>query len=183
VISRCAAEFEEKRYAPVGQLIHPFHISSLRRYYRHLIRQGKLKLGDSQSPLRYATQNEAVARFFHHQLTSAVGSVVQESVKPSYVYLGAYQGGAELEAHIDREQCEFSISLCIDYSPEPALETPWPLHLQTPKGKTTVFQGIGDALIYCGRELPHFRDPLPPGNTSTSLFFHYVAESFTGPLT
>ena len=183
VISRRAAEFEQKRYAPVGQLIHPFHISSLRRYYRHLIRQGELKLGDSQSPLRYATQNEAVARFFHHQLAIAVSSVVQEPVKPSYVYLGAYQAGAELEAHVDREQCEFSVSLCIDYSPEPVLETPWPLHLQTPKGKTTVFQGIGDALIYCGRELPHSRDPLPPGNSSTSLFFHYVAESFTGPLT
>jgi hypothetical protein len=182
-LSCCSAEFEQKRYTPIGQLIHPFHISALRRYYRQLIRRGKLGLGDSQSPRRYATQNEAVARFFHHQLTTAVSSVVQEPVKPSYVYLGAYLGGAALETHIDREQCEFSISLCIDYSPEPALATPWPLHLHTPKGKTTVFQGMGDALIYCGRELPHSRDRLPLGNASTSLFFHYVRESFAGPLT
>ena len=178
-----AAEFEARRYTPIGRLIHPFHLSALRRYYRHLIRQGQVKLGDSQSPLRYAAQNEPVACFFHHQLTEVVSSIVEEAVKPSYVYLGSYQGGAELEVHIDREQCEFSISLCIDYSPEPALETPWPLHLQTPKGKTTVFQGVGDALIYCGRELPHSRDRLPLGNASTSLFFHYVRESFAGPLT
>jgi hypothetical protein len=183
VVARCAAEFEVKRYTPIGPLIHPFHISALRRYYRHLIRQGKLKLGDSQSPRRYVAKDEPVARFFHHQLTAAVSRVVEEPVKPSYVYLGSYQGGAELEAHIDREQCEFSISLCIDYSPEPVRETPWPLQLHTATGKTTVFQGIGDALIYSGRELPHSRDRLPPGNTSTSLFFHYVRESFMGPLT
>ena len=182
-ISQCALQFKEKRYAPVGQLIHPFHISALRRYYRHLIRQREIPLGDSQSQLRYATQNEPVARFFHHQLTQTVSSIVQQQVKPSYVYLGAYQGGAELEAHIDREQCEFSISLCIDYSPEPARQTPWPLHLQTSTGKTTVFQGIGDGLIYCGRELPHSRDPLALGNTSTSIFFHYVPRDFQGPLT
>jgi hypothetical protein len=182
VISRCAGEFEKKRYTPVGQLIHPFHISALRRYYRHLIRQGKFKLGDSQSPRRYVAKDESVAGFFHHQLTATVSRIVEEPVKPSYVYLGSYQGGAELEAHIDREQCEFSISLCIDYSPEPVRESPWPLQLHTPTGKTSVFQAIGDALVYCGRELPHSRDPLPLGNTSTSLFFHYVRESFAGSL-
>jgi hypothetical protein len=181
-VSGCAAEFAANRYTPIGRLIHPFHLSALRSYYRHLIRQGQVKLGDSQSPLRYAAQNEPVARFFHHQLTEVVSSVVEEPVKPSYVYLGSYLGGAELEVHIDREQCEFSISLCIDYSPEPKRETPWPLHLHTAGGQATVFQGIGDALIYSGRELPHSRDRLPPGNTSTSLFFHYVRQGFTGPL-
>jgi hypothetical protein len=180
--SRCASEFESRRYTPIAQLIHPFHLSALRCYYRHLIRQGKFKLGDNQSPRRYTAQNEAVARFFHHQLTESVSRIVEEPVKPSYVYLSSYQGGAALEAHIDREQCEFSISLCIDYSPEPVYETPWPLRLHTPSGMTTVFQGIGDGLLYCGRELPHSRDPLPKENTSTSLFFHYVRQDFAGPL-
>jgi hypothetical protein len=182
-ISRCAAQFEAKRYTPIAQLLHPFHISALRRYYRHLIRTGKIPLGDSQSPRRYWVQNDSVARFFHHQLTTTVSRVVEEPVKPSYVYFASYQSGAELEAHTDREQCEFSISLCIDYSPEPVRETPWPLQLHTASGTNAVFQGIGDGLIYAGRELPHFRGPLPPGNTSTSLFFHYVREGFTGKLT
>ncbi len=182
-VPRAAAEFEAKHYAPVAHLVHPFHTSALRRYYRRLIRSGTIPLGDSQSPRRYWVQNEPVSRFFHHQLTTTVARVVQEAVKPSYVYFASYQSGADLEAHTDREQCEFSVSLCLDFSPEPVRETPWPLALHTPTGKTQVFQGIGDALIYCGRELPHSRAPLPPGNTSTSLFFHFVRESFTGKLT
>lgn len=181
-ISICREQFQQKGYAPVGGLIHPFHISALRRYYRHLIRTGKLRLGDQQSSRRYVAHNESVARFFHHQLTSAVTEMAGEPVKPSYVYMASYQPGAILEKHTDREQCEFSLTLCLDYSPEPRNATPWPLYLHTPSGRTTVFQAIGDALLYRGRELPHSRDPLPQGHTSTSIFFHYVREGFEGKL-
>jgi len=175
-------QFKQRGYVPVARLIHPFHISALRRYYRCLIRGGALRLGDQQSSRRFVSHNESVARFFHHQLTSTVAAIVAEPVKPSYVYLASYQGGALLEKHTDREQCEFSLTLCVDYSPEPRRETRWPLHLHTPSGKTTVFQAIGDALLYRGRELPHSRHLLPPGNSSTSIFFHYVRQDFDRPL-
>jgi len=177
-----AIKFSQKRYVPIGGLIHPFHISALRRYYRSLIRTGKLKLGDSQTPRRYGAHNESVMRFFHQQLTSTVSAIVGVQVKPSYVYLGSYQSGADLEIHTDREQCEFSITFCLDFSPEPRRETSWPLHLHTDRGKTTIFQGIGDALIYCGGEIPHSRGMLQEGHTSTSIFFHYVRETFQEPL-
>ena len=181
-ISICREQFQQKGYAPIGLLIHPFHISALRRYYRHLIRTGKLRLGDQQSSRRYVAHNESAARFFHHQLTSAVAEMAGEPVKPSYVYMASYQPGAILEKHTDREQCEFSLTLCVDYSPEPRNATPWPLYLHTPSGKVSVFQAIGDALLYRGRELPHSRGPLPQGHTSTSIFFHYVREGFEGRL-
>jgi hypothetical protein len=181
-ISRSAAEFRDKDHVPVAGLIHPFHLSALRRYYRNLIRTGRVRLGDNQSSQRYAAHNDPIARFFHHQLTSIVSRIVDQPVKPSYVYMASYQGGARLNKHVDREQCEFSVTLCLDYSPEPPLATPWPLRLQTSEATVTVFQAIGDALLYRGRMLPHYRDELPPHHSSTSMFFHYVREDFTGPL-
>lgn len=179
---RATVLFQLHGYTPVGRLIHPFHLAALRRYYRCLIRTGHLRLGDAQSSRRYIAHNESVARFFHHHLTPMVARVAGEEVKPSYVYVASYQGGASLEKHTDREQCEFSVSLCLDYSPEPSLQTPWPLQLHTKSGMVTVFQGIGDGLLYRGRELPHSRQPLPNGHTSTSIFFHYVRKDFRGPL-
>jgi hypothetical protein len=181
-VSTTSTRFQQQGYAPVGCLIHPFHIAALRRYYRHQVRSGRLRLGDGQSPLRYVAHNDPVARFFHHQLTAAVAAFVGEPVKPSYVYLASYQPGAILKKHTDREQCEFSVTLCLDYSPEPRNATPWPLHLHKQSGIVTVFQAIGDALLYRGRQLPHSRDPLPQGHTSTSIFFHYVREDFAGSL-
>jgi hypothetical protein len=182
VVSKAAQQFREKGYAPLGSLIHPFNLAALRRYFRHAIRRGAVPLGDVQSPRRYAIHNESVASFFHHQIASAVSAVVGEAVKPSYVYVASYLSGAELKKHVDREQCEFSVTLCLDFSPEPELATSWPIRLDTPEGTVRVYQALGDGLVYRGTKVPHYRHVLAEGHTSTSIFFHYVPVDFSGPL-
>jgi hypothetical protein len=174
--------FTRNGYCVVDGLIHPFLVGELRRYFRRLIRKGRVRLGDYQSAQRYVAHNEPVARFFHLQLTRTVSRLVGKEVKPSYVYFASYQQGARLKKHTDREQCEFSITFCLDYAPEPEGATPWPIHLDTIRGKVTVQQRLGEGLLYRGGELPHHRDHLPAGHTSTSIFFHYVPAEFTGPL-
>lgn len=177
-----AAAYREKGYAPLGDLIHPFHVAALRRYYRHLIRTGEINLGDNQSNQRYVAHNEPVARFFHHQIAPKLSAIAGIRLKPSYVYMASYLSGAELKKHTDREQCDYSVTFCLDFSPEPALATPWPIQLDTPNGTVKVFQALGDALAYRGTKLPHYRSKLGEGQTSTSIFFHYVAEDFEGSL-
>jgi hypothetical protein len=182
MIRKAAPPFREKGYAPLAGLIHPFHIAALRRYYRYRTRTGAIPLGDRQSPRRYVAYNEPVARFFHHHIAATLSEVAGELLKPSYVYLASYLSGAELKKHTDREQCEFSVTFCLDFSPEPGLETPWPIRLDTPTNTVTVYQALGDALAYRGTRLPHYRATLGEGRTSTSIFFHYVAADFAGAL-
>jgi hypothetical protein len=182
VVRKAAQRFRDRGYAPLGNLTHPFNLAALRRYYRHAIRCGAIPLGDVQSPRRYAIHNESVATFFHHQIASAVSAVVGEAIKPSYVYLASYLSRAELKKHIDREQCEFSVTLCLDFSPEPELATSWPIRLDTPEGTVRVYQALGDGLVYRGTKVPHYRHVLAEGHTSTSIFFHYVPANFSGPL-
>lgn len=180
--AKCKALFQRNGYVSLEGLLHPFHVAALRRYYRDLIAAGGLNLGDSQCADRYGCHNETVARFFHYQLTAAIGEVAGEPVQPSYVFLASYVNQAELEKHTDREQCEFSVSFCLDFQPEPADVSPWPLYLETKLGEVAVHQRIGDGLLYRGRTLPHYRTRLPRGCTSTSIFFHYVRRDFAGPL-
>jgi hypothetical protein len=181
-VEKSATSFREKGYALLAEWIHPFHVAALRRYYRYLIRTGAIRLGDGQSPRRYVAYNEPVARFFHRLITPTLSAVVGQAIKPSYVYMASYLSGAELKKHTDRTQCEFSITLCLDFSPEPALETTWPIRLDTPSGSVAVYQALGHGLAYRGTRLPHYRDALGVGKTSTSIFFHYVAEDFAGSL-
>lgn len=181
VAARSKQHFQ-RMFVPIGGLIHPFHLGALRRYYRYLIRNGRIQLGDDQSPRRYGAHNEPVARFFHHQLLGAVSTIVGEPIKPSYVYLCSYLSGSDLEKHTDREQCEFTITFCLDFSPEPHRYTPWPLHVDTQEGNLTLYQALGDGLLFRGRELPHYRNSLSQGRTSTSIFFHFVKQGFTGSL-
>jgi hypothetical protein len=182
MIGKASPRFREKGYAPLAELIHPFHVAALRRYYRYLIRTGAIRLGDGQSPRRYVAYNEPVARFFHRDIATTLSAVAGEPLKPSYVYMASYLSGAVLKKHTDREQCEFSVTLCLDFSPEPALETPWPIRLDAPTSTVTVYQALGDGLAYRGTRLPHYRSALREGQTSTSIFFHYVAEDFSGSL-
>jgi hypothetical protein len=182
VVRRGAHQFREKGYVPLGSLIHPFNVAALRRYYRHAIRRGAIRLGDEQSPRRYVAHNESVARFFHHQIANALSAVVGEAIKPSYVYLASYLSGAALKKHTDRQQCDFSVTLCLDFSPEPELATSWPIRLDTPEGTVAVYQALGDGLVYRGTKVPHYRNVLAEGHTSTSIFFHYVPADFSGPL-
>jgi hypothetical protein len=181
-IANAGTLFRKKGYAPLRDLIHPFHVAALRRYYRYKVRTGAIQLGDGQSPRRYIAYNDPIARFFHGQIAATLSAVAGEPIKPSYVYLASYLSGAELRKHTDREQCEFSITFCLDFSPEPTLATPWPICLDTPTGTVTIYQALGDGLVYRGTRLPHYRSKLGEGQTSTSIFFHYVAADFTGSL-
>ena len=172
----------QRGYAAVTGLIHPFHLGALRRYFRFHTRSGSFSFGDSQVERRYAAYNEVVTRFYHYQLAQAVSDVASCPVKPSYAYFVAYQSDAELPSHRDREQCEYSISICVDASPEPQGQNPWPLELQTTEGMLRVWQHIGDGLLYRGRHLPHSRERLPKGYSSSSMLLHYVDEFYDGSL-
>jgi hypothetical protein len=181
-VANLKQNFHKSNYVPLADLIHPYHIAALRRYYRYAIRRGTIRLGDEQSSRRYVAHNDPVARYFHHQIAKVLADVVGEPIKPSYVYMASYLSGAELKKHTDREQCEFSVTLCLDFSPEPDLATTWPIQLETLEGTATIYQALGDGLVYRGTRVPHYRSVLAEGRTSTSIFFHYVAEDFSGPL-
>jgi hypothetical protein len=181
LVSLYAKTFEHG-YVVVTDLIHPFHIGALRRYYRHRTRRGFYLLGDEQVRRRFAAHNEMVARFIHSQLTHAISDISQNVLKPSYAYFVSYLSGAHLEKHLDREQCDYSITTCIDASPEPDGDSPWPIELDTEFGPVKVHQALGDALLYRGCSIAHSRSRLPNGLTSTSLLLHYVEESFSGSL-
>jgi len=177
-----AAQFQRQGYAIVRDLIHPIHIGALRRYYRALVAGGRLPR-DDQVAERYRLHSEPVALFFHPQLASLMGRIAAEPVKPSYLYFASYPSGSALPRHVDRLQCEFSMSLLVDYSPNPDGPCGWPLFLEhpdLPEGIATADLGVGDAVLYRGRQLVHYRDRLPEGHQSSSLFFHYVREDFVG---
>jgi hypothetical protein len=155
----------------------------LRRYYRALVASGRLPRGDDQVAERYRVHSEPVAMFFHPQLADLMSRIAGEPVRPSYLYFASYPAGSALPRHVDRLQCEFSMSLLIDYSPEPDGACGWPLFLEDPAlpdSAVAADLGLGDAVFYRGRQLVHYRDPLTEGHVSSSLFLHYVREDFVG---
>jgi hypothetical protein len=172
-------ELARNRHTRLCAVLHPDQLSALAAYYRRLVSSGRWEIGDGQVERRHGWHNERMARFLHHQLTWFVGQVAREPVKPTYAYSSAYRGGAALDAHIDREQCDYTMSLLLDQSP--GLESdPWPLWFAAPEGKAFVTLSPGDAALFRGCELPHWREAAPPEHEQTMLLFHYVPVGFAG---
>lgn len=184
-ISNAQASFARDRYAVVRDLLPPLQVAALRLHYRSLLAKGFFAFGDSQVERRYWGYQDKIGLFYHRLLTPVACKIAGRALKPSYVYFASYRPGAVLTRHVDREQCEISISFLVDYSPEPEDTSDWPILVESPSRPgiaVAIEQGLGDALFYKGCEVYHHRDALPDGRTSTSLFFHYVPEEFTASL-
>jgi hypothetical protein len=185
VCQEAGAQLASEGWAIVPELIPPLQLAAMRPYYREMVASGDLPLGDTQSRDRYHLHSEVVSNFYHYQLTSLVGRIAGEPVKPSFAYFASYRPGATLPRHLDREQCEFVLSVLLDYVPDPAGPCGWPLVLNHPRALDVpipVDLGVGDAVIYRGRQLYHYRDRLPAGHQSTSYFLNWVREDFVGRL-
>jgi hypothetical protein len=164
------------RYVILKSILHPFQLAAIRRYYRRMVAEGYFSFGDEEWPLRYFAGNDLIGRFYHEQMTSLISNVIGESVYPTFTFFASYRPGAILPPHRDREECEFSISLLLDFIPEPADECPWPIFVESPKHSNQsipVHLGIGDLLLYRGRELRHYRNAFQEGEASTTWLFFY----------
>jgi hypothetical protein len=54
--------------------------------------------------------------------------------------------------------------------------------IDSSSGFSFIRRAANALVLGLGRRLPHFREGLPTGQMSTSLFFHFVAEDFEGDL-
>ncbi len=140
---------------------------------------------------RVARHNDPFAVEIHRRLTPLVEEHLKRPVKRSYAYLASYQDGARVTKHVDREQCRYTLDLCIEdsggrASPErgsnrggaPRPLPPWPLYVE---GRPAHLRS-GDAVLYFGCEQPHYRFRKPAGKVANLVFLHFVDPDFEGDL-
>ena len=138
-----------------------------------------------KGPDRHVAHNDPAGRVLIAALREAVESVVGHPVKPSYSFASLYCAGAELVRHVDRPQCEYTLSLLLDYAPNPGHSAaPWPILLfpSPEKPPLECRQSVGGGLLFQGRRIPHARPPLPEGHRCWVLLLHYVDAQFDGAL-
>lgn len=85
-------------------------------------------------------------------------------LNPTYGFARVYTYLAELEKHIDRPECEISVTVMVGSCGEP-----WPIYIDGNK----IDLEIGDAAIYLGCESEHWREEFK-GDWHAQFFLHYV---------
>ena len=101
-----------------------------------------------------------------------------EPVFPTYSYARIYSHNAEMKRHTDRSSSEFSVSVCIEVDEN---SKPWPIYFEDRQSNVLEMkQEPGDAVMYRGNELAHWREPYH-GNEQINAFMFYVCAN--GPRT
>lgn len=93
---------------------------------------------------------------------------------PTYSYYRVYRPGMKLDRHRDRESCEISATVCFGYEYlRKNKEYKWGMYVEP---NILITQKPGDAIIYKGCEIDHWRDVFDAGLGSYQVqaFFHYI---------
>ena len=105
--------FDEFTPVVVQDIITEQAIEVFKRYYRDCFSKRIFPLGDRQSN-RYKAHNEPMSRLLQYEIHPLIEHILGKKVRPTYTYLSAYVKDADLPAHTDRADCEYTVSFVID---------------------------------------------------------------------
>lgn len=186
--NKLATQLVFDEYIILKNIVNPINISNYRYHIRNLEVKEFFCETDKQVEGRKNIKNEPLMKYFHFQINRLVNLLTGEKIMPSYSFLAIYPNGSELKYHIDRPQCKWNISLALDMCPEEKKDTDsWPIYIKsnedTDKEKIIeVKLGLGDAVLYRGNKLYHWRDKLTQHDKFYACFFHFVDSKFEDSL-
>ena len=103
-------------------------------------------------------------------MTDPVSKVMGKPLLPTYSYARLYRHGDNLRAHRDRPGSEYSLSMPLGYE----AEKPWPIYLRDKLDRgVEIVCDVGDALLYNGVEVTHWREPFT-GQRQFMAFLFFV---------
>lgn len=161
--------FEAQGYVVLKQFIPRLMCDYIAENIKVLEAGSGLNYGDGQVENAFSTGSPVVTETLLEIMTPVLAKVINCELYPTYSYLRIYVKGAELARHMDRPSCEVSATLPISCDSSGI----WPLFLETDGNTTRIELEPGDALIYKGIEVPHWRETFE-GERQVQVFLHYV---------
>ena len=130
---------------------------------------GKGRLDDDQAPNTPSWYGDAIMESLLEALLPRLEIETGIALYPTYAYFRVYKHGDVLKRHTDRPACEVSVSLSLGYTGNES----WPIWIEQAGDGKSVALEPGDALVYKGVQLPHWRDSFS-GERAAQVFMHYV---------
>jgi len=162
-------------YVKVENLIDERTIQTISQYLENKIKRGEwvqkseeeLKEGDFSKLYYYADPLlEVILKEYLPLVEEQTGLELQ----PTYSYARVYQEGEKLKAHTDRPSCQISATVNVAH-----IGGNWPIWMQYENNDPAKFLLTpGDAVIYKGCEVMHWRRKLPEGQLYVQFMLHYV---------
>lgn len=161
---------EFKDCAVVKNFLDPQSVGTVSRYMEYALKQGGMYL-DSDSQVRsYARYADPLIETILQNSLTHVEEVTGKKLFPTYSFARVYMDSDFLTPHIDRPSCEYSVTVNVA-----CVGKPWPIYMK-PKGKEPIafYLDPGDAVVYKGCEVVHWREKAEGTDVTAQFMLHYV---------
>lgn len=165
-------QFEKNGYVIFKQFIPRVMCDYISENIKVLEASSYFGYGDTQVEKAFSSAAPAITETLLDVMTPVLSQAINCELYPTYSYLRIYVKGADLERHQDRPSCEVSATVPLSYD-SPQI---WPIYIETDSKITAVELHPGDALIYKGIEVPHWRETFE-GERQVQVFLHYVKKN------
>jgi hypothetical protein len=167
-----AEHFEKHGCVLVKNFIDEKTISVVSQYFENKIRRGEwTEVSDKGDPTsRFAYYADPLIEVLLQTSKEAVEDATGKELMPTYSYSRIYRSRERLAPHVDRPACEVSVTVNVatkgEFSP-----------IYTQYGQNDPEKHVlipGDAVIYMGCDVMHWRQPLREDQLNVQFMLHYV---------
>ena len=168
-------EFKKKGYVHLKDFLHKDSCKELADELKKLVSENKT-VKDLQCPKSQAIHGTVTFDKLLEDLTSNFEQASGLKLFPTYSYARFYNSqDEELKVHRDRPACEISATLTLDFEGDV-----WPIYMGAHEDKsnaTEIKMKIGDAVMYRGCDIYHWRESYKEGKWQAQVFLHYVDQN------
>jgi hypothetical protein len=165
-------DFQNNSYVLVKNFLDPLSVNTISKYLENSLKRypENNQGGGTDLSSRISWYADPLMEVVLQNSLSDVEKNTGLSLFPTYSFTRVYQKGDELKPHVDRPACEISVTCHITTVGEP-----WGIWMQAPGAAPTQhFLEPGDACIYRGCEVKHWREQANETDINVQMMLHYV---------
>jgi hypothetical protein len=161
-------EFDKKGYVIIRGFLDSVGVATVSRYMEYKAKQSQGTWQDPES--KFAFYADPLIETILYTARETIEETCGLELDPTYSYARIYYKGDELKKHVDRPSCEVSVTTNVAINGEP-----WSIWCQNPGDEPVecVLQP-GDAVVYKGCVVEHWREPLKHADFNAQFMLHYV---------
>lgn len=170
-------EFQNNSCVVVRNLIDEATIKTISMYMEHKVRanhwiqrEGEHDFDNDPANSAFSSYSDPLIEVVLKDSLPAFEEITGLELHPTYSYSRIYLKGQELKPHVDRPACEISATINVA-----TVGKSWPIWMKVPgKDPFKVEMNPGDAVIYKGCEVTHWRDKAEDTDITVQFMLHYV---------
>ena len=163
------SSFQSAGYVKVKNMVDEQTVKTISQYFENKINRGEwVAKPEKASKLEYYA--DPLIEVLLKECLPVVEEQTRLELEPTYSFSRVYQEGEELIPHTDRPSCEISATINVACTGDI-----WPIWMQYESNDPVkCLLEPGDAVIYKGCEVTHWRRKLPKGHINVQFMLHYV---------